>query len=208
MAQTELNRLLILPAIVLAATLSLTGCSNLPFFGGDSDSSNNSSSRDDDEDDEDEEEEEEEEDDNSGSGGCPQKFLDQATTDGSLGDSGLDNVKVTEIAPSDFEPASVGDVLGEGCIFILSYSQDGEDAEFYEAFIPGGDDVVAQLDEALVADGYDGSSGEGFYIGDDNSFVAVYANEDSGFTEDEVQEYGLDFLGDEFLVVTAYKGEV
>ena len=43
MAQTDVNRLLILPAIVLAAALSLTGCANLPFFGSDENSSSNSS---------------------------------------------------------------------------------------------------------------------------------------------------------------------
>lgn len=204
MAQSELNRLLILPAIVLAAALSLSGCANLPFFGNDSDSSNNSSSRDDD-DDEDEDEEEEDDNDSSGSSQCPQAFLDATKQQSDSSD--FEGITVSEISPTEFEPASISDFLDGGCILVLEYTQDDMPGTIYEAFIPGSDDRLAELDAALVADGYDNST-ESFYIGDDNSYVAVYSNEDSGFTQDQIDEQGMGFLGDEFIVITAYQGEV
>lgn len=205
MAQTELNRLLIIPAIVLAATLSLSGCANLPFFGNDSGSSNNSSSKDDKDDQDDEDAEDEDDNDSGGAGGCPQKFLD--TTQQSSDTADFDEITVTEIAPGDFEPAVLGDFLDGGCLLELSYTQDDVPGTIYEAFIPGGADTLAALDAALVAEGYDNSS-ESFYIGDENSFVAVYSNEDSGLSQDDIDEQGMGFLGDEFIVITAYKGEV
>ena len=202
MAQTDVNRLLILPAIVLAAALSLTGCAGLPFFGGDSDSSNNSSSRDDDEDEDEEEEEEEEE--ASGSSQCPQQFLDSSSQQY---DESLDEVTVAEIDPSDFEPTVVAAELDGGCFFTITTLNDGVETVLYNAFVPGGEDLFATLDEALLGGGYE-SMGEGFYTGTDNEYVIVYNNEDSMLTPDQIEEAGLGFLGDEFLVVTAYKGEV
>ena len=205
MAQTDVNRLLILPAIVLAAALSLTGCAGLPFFGGDSDSSNNSSSRDDD--DEDDEDEEEEEDDSSGSSNCPREFLDATKQQSNDAETGFDELTITEIDPADFEPAVVGTELDGGCIFVIEYVQDDQPGKIFEAFVPGGEQLKATLDAALVADGFDNST-DSFYVGTDNEYVIIYGNDEGLFTDEQIKEQGLDFLGDEFLVITAYKGEV
>jgi len=53
-----------------------------------------------------------------------------------------------------------------------------------------------------------GSAGGGVYIGDENSFVAVLANDDSGISAEDIEDMGMGFLGDEFIVITAYKGKV
>ena len=205
MAQTDVNRLLILPAIVLAAALSLTGCANLPFFGGDDNSSSNSSKDKNDEDDEDEEEEEEEE--ASGSSNCPQQFLDYSKQQGETAESGLENLSLTEIDPAQFEPAVVGNEIDGGCIFVIEYTQEGTDSKIFEAFVPGGPELQSSIDAALLADGFE-SMGEGFYTSADSSYVIVYNNEDALITDEQIQEQGLGFLGDEFLVITAYSGEV
>ena len=207
MAQTDVNRLLILPAIVLAAALSLTGCADLPFFGGDSDSSNNSSSNKDDDDDEDDEDEEEEEDDSSGSSNCPRQFLDATKQQSDNAETGFDEITIREIDPADFEPAVVGTELDGGCIFVIEYVQDDKPGKIFEAFVPGGDELKTTLDAALVADGFDNST-ESFYVGTDNEYVIIYGNDEGLFTDEQIEEQGLDFLGDEFLVITAYKGEV
>ena len=203
MAQTDVNRLLILPVIVLAAALSLSGCANLPFFGNDSDSSNNSSSKDDD-DEEEEEEEEEEEPTNAGS--CPQEFLDMTKADSAGVDTGFDDVSVTEIDPRLFEPAALGDIVG-GCVFVIEYVQDGTPGTIFQAYIPGGADVVADIDTALVADGWDDTI-DTMYVKNDNSYVIVYSTEDGGLTDAQIDEAGLSALGSDLVVVLAYKGEV
>lgn len=205
MAQTTLNRLLIIPAIVLAATVSLTGCANLPFFGGDSNSSNNSSNNKDDDDedeDEDEDKDEDEDEDDNASGGCPQQFLDKTQTDGAAGGLDFDSLTVAEIEPSTFEPAAIADQLDGGCIISISYDAEGQSGTMYEAFVPGGDDVAAEIDEALVADGWDNST-DGFYV-KDTLYLVVTSNEDSGISADAAVEQGLGFLGDEFLVIVTY----
>jgi hypothetical protein len=208
MAQSELNRLLILPAIVLAAALSLSGCANLPFFGNDSGSSNNSSSNDDDDDeDEDDEDEDEDEDEDADTGGgdssCPPQFLDasQQQYDGSL-----DNVVLAEINPNEFEPSLVGDLLDSGCFFTITTENEGVETILYNAFVPGGEELIASLDDALLGDGYEAMGG-GFYTGTDQ-YVIVYSDEDAVMTPEQIEEQGLGFLGDEFVVVTAYEGQV
>lgn len=209
MAQSTLNRLLIIPAIVLAATISLTGCANLPFFGGDSNSSNNSSNDKDDDDkdkdedeDDDEDKDEDDDDDNNSSGGCPQQFLDKTQTDGAAGGLDFDSLTVAEIESANFEPAAIGGLLDDGCIISISYDADGQSGTMFEAFVPGGDDLKKELDAALVADGWDDSS-EGFYV-KDTLYLVVTSNEDSGISADAAQEQGLGFLGDEFLVIVTY----
>jgi hypothetical protein len=206
MAQSDVKRLLILPAIVLAAALSLTGCANLPFFGGDDTSSNNSSNDKDDKDDEEEEEEEEEEE-ATGSSNCPQQFLDYSELQGSNAESGLENLSLNEIEPAEFEPAVIGDQLDGGCVFTIEYTSEDAPGKIFNAFVPGGQDLQDSLDAALTADGYE-SMGEGFYTGTEGDYVIVYNNEDALLTEEQIEEQGLGFLGDEFLVITAYTGEV
>jgi hypothetical protein len=206
MSQSELNRLLILPAIVLAAALSLSGCAALPFFGGDSGQSNNSSSRDDDDEDDDDEDEDEDDDVVELSSDCPQEFLD-ATKETSSSSVDFDSLTVREISPSDFEPSSISEFLDGGCVLVVDYSQDDVDGTIYEAFIPGGQEVIDGIDAALVDDGFDDST-DNFYVGDGNEYVIVYSNEDSGVSQDTIAEQGGSFLGDEFVIVTAYSGKV
>lgn len=208
MAQSDVKRLLILPAIVLAAALSLTGCANLPFFGGDDSSSNNSSNNNkDDDEDEEEEDEEEEEEEASGSSNCPQQFLDYSELQGNNAESGLEDLNLSEIDPAEFEPAVIGDQLDGGCVFTIEYTSDDAPGKIFNAFVPGGQDLQDSLDAALTADGYE-SMGEGFYTGTEGDYVIVIDNEDAMLTDEQIEEQGLGFLGDEFVVITAYTGEV
>jgi hypothetical protein len=209
MPHSELNRLLILPAIVLAAALSLSGCAALPFFGTDSGSSNNSSSRDDDDEDDDEDEDDEDEDEESkgGSSGCPRELLDASRASANAGDAALDKIEITEITPEQFEPSAIGTVVDEGCFFVVEYESDGTPAQIFEAFVPGGAELVAELDSALTDDGFSNSAAS-FYVGDDNSFVIVTTSEGSSYIEDQLEDDGLDFLGDEWVLIMAYKGQV
>jgi hypothetical protein len=206
MAKSDVNRLLILPAIVLAAALSLTGCANLPF-GGDDNSSNNSSNNKNDKDDEDEEEEEEEEEEASGSSNCPQEFLDKTKQQGDAAGTGLENLTITEIDPADFKPAAIGSELDGGCVFTIQYTLEGTDSVFYQAFVPGGQDLQDSINSALVDGGYEVST-DGFYTGTDGDYVIVLDQDESEATPQQIQEQGLGFLGSEFLVISAYEVQV
>ena len=208
MAKSDVNRLLILPAIVLAAALSLTGCANLPFFGGDDNSSNNSSNNKDDKDDEDDEDdEEEEEEEASGSSSCPQEFLDKTKQQGDAAGTGLENLAITEIDPADFEPAAIGSELDGGCVFTIQYTLEGTDNIFYQAFVPGGQDLQDSIDAALVSGGYEAST-DGFYSGAEGDYVIVLDQDEAESTPQQIQEQGLSFLGSEFLVISAYSVQV
>ena len=207
MAKSDVNRLLILPTIALAAALSLTGCAGLPFFGGDDNSSNNSSNNKNDKDDEDEEEEEEEEEEASGSSNCPQEFLDTTKEQGDVAGTGLENLAITEIDPADFEPAAIAGELDGGCIFTIQYTLEGTDTVFYQAFVPGGQDLQDSIDSALVADGYEVST-DGFYTGAKGDYVIVLDQDEAEVTPQQIQEQGLSFLGSEFVVISAQRAQV
>ena len=107
----------------------------------------------------------------------------------------------TEIAPHDFEPLTVGDVLRAGCILVSSViNDDNTERRMYQAFVADSENLVADLDAALKADGFE-TTGGGVYRRN-NSIVGVYGNEEL-VRNDQLIEAG--FVGDSFVVVMAYR---
>ena len=107
----------------------------------------------------------------------------------------------TEIAPQDFEPLAVGDVLRTGCILVSSaLNDDNTERRIYQAFVADSENLVADLDAALKADGFE-TTGGGVYRRN-NSIVGVYGNEEL-VRNDQLIDAG--FVGDSFVVVMAYR---
>ena len=195
MALLELKRSLLLPAILLAASLTLVGCGGTPTDNSD-DKDSSSSSSDDKDKDEAEEEEAEEEADASTEGNCPLGFEQSAANLGAAGSS------VTVISASDFDVPEVGlDILASGCLFSATGEVDGTSYTSQAGYLPGD---AAKLDEIvanLVAGGFTATSGvDGFYTRDKTSIV-VFNSADlpGGATAAEPLNLG---FGDNFLVIT------
>jgi len=108
----------------------------------------------------------------------------------------------SEIAATDFEPLSVGAVLGDGCIFVsTALNDDHTERRWYQAYIASGDALLDDLDVALTADGYTGTVDGGVYRRNNN--VVVVQGNDEGFTTEQLNEAG--FVGDAFVIVLAYR---
>ena len=181
MALRSIDRLLLIPALIVLGSLTVAGCSpSTP----NNDSS--SSSRDDRDDEADEEEAEEEEEDASGSG-CPASFSSQGL--------GIDDFAVLDAA--DFKYQAIGaDILADGCLFTIGASSD---AEVQQGYLPGGDAEKAEIGASLEAGGYTLLS-DGVYSNPEGSTIAVQDSADL-FTPDAINSFDLGF-GDSFIVVT------
>lgn len=179
MALRSIDRLLLIPALIVLGSLTVAGCSpSTP----NNDSS--SSSRDDRDDEADEEAEEEE--DASGSG-CPASFSSQGL--------GIEDFAIVDAG--DFKYQAIGaDILAKGCLFSIGASSD---AEVQQGYLPGGDAEKAEIAASLEAAGYTSLS-DGVYSNPEGSTVAVQDSADL-FTGEAIDAFDLGF-GDSFIVVT------
>ena len=108
----------------------------------------------------------------------------------------------SEIAATDFEPLSVGAVLGNGCILVSTVlNDDHTEDRNYQAYIASNDALLVDLDVALAADGYTGTIDSGVYRRN-NNVVVVWGNGE-GFRTEQLTDAG--FVGDAFVVVMAYR---
>ena len=189
MALLELKRSLLLPAILIAASLTLVGCS-----AGSSDtnnSSNNSSSSSDDDEDEEEAEEEEE----VSAGGCPASFLSAFES------TAAEGAEVSLITADEFSAPEIGEeYLEDGCLFRVVVEVDGSTGQSDFGYLPGDADTVAAISANLDAAGFENLA-EGMYSKSDTFGVFVLDSADS-MSAEEVDKLGLDF-GDSFVIVMA-----
>jgi len=188
-ALLELKRSLLLPAILIAASLTLVGCS-----AGSSDtnnSSNNSSSSSDDDEDEEEAEEEEE----VSAGGCPASFLSAFES------TAAEGAEVSLITADEFSAPEIGEeYLEDGCLFRVVVEVDGSTGQSDFGYLPGDADTVAAISANLDAAGFENLA-EGMYSKSDTFGVFVLDSADS-MSAEEVDKLGLDF-GDSFVIVMA-----
>ena len=193
MALLELKRSLLLPAILLAASLTLVGCGGTPSNNSDDDKSSSSSS---DKDDEEEEAEEEEEADASTEGNCPIGFI-QASQD-----MVEQEATVSILAASEFDVQEVGlDILASGCLFSTTGDVDGTTFTSQSGYLPGGAAELAEISANLEAAGFVAMTGaDGFYTRDTTS-VVVFNSADLPGGAEAASPLNLGF-GDEFLVLS------
>ena len=190
MALLELKRSLLLPAILIAASLTLVGCSGAP---SDNNSSNSSSSSSDD--DEDEEEAEEEEEEEVSAGGCPPEFLTAFES------TATEGAEVSILTPAEFSAPEIGEqYLEGGCLFRVVVEVDGSSGQSDFGYLPGDADTVAAISANLDAAGFENLA-EGMYSKSDTFGVFVLDSADS-MSAEEVERLGLDF-GDSFVIVMA-----
>jgi len=189
-ALLELKRSLLLPAILIAASLTLVGCS-----AGSSDnnnSSNNSSSSSDEDEEEAEEEEEEEE---VSAGGCPASFLSAFES------TAAEGAEVSLITADEFSAPEIGEeYLEDGCLFRVVVEVDGTTGQSDFGYLPGDAATVAAISANLDAAGFTNLA-EGMYSKSDTFGVFVLDSADS-MSAEEVDKLGLDF-GDSFVIVMA-----
>lgn len=193
MATRTLDRLLLIPALIVIGSLTLAGCSLLP--GANANPSNSSSSDKDDEKDAAEEEEAEQED---AASGCPDSFDQAAAAPAELGG------QFEFISAADFSSsAAIGsEFFDRGCLFRVTVDTDGVTSTSDFGYLPGDAATVAAISANLEAGGYTKLT-EGMFSLDDSSGVFVFA---SGDTMSETQVDALDLgFGDSFVIVMATK---
>ena len=196
MALLELKRSLLLPAILLAASLTLVGCGGTPT--NNSDNSSSSSSKDDDEE-EAEEEEEEVDADASTESNCPLGFV-QASQD-----MVQQEATVSILTAGEFDVPEVGlDILASGCLFSTTGDVDGTTFTSQSGYLPGGAAELAEISANLEAAGFVTMEGaDGFYTRDKTS-VVVFNSADLPGGAEAAGPLNLGF-GDEFLVLSVIK---
>lgn len=189
MAIRALDRLLLVPAIIVLTSATLAGCALLP--GGNPAPSASSSS-------ESTDESGENDDDNDGASAgsnCPEAFDEQAG-----GAAGFDGT-YAEISADEFSAPEVGtEYLEDGCIFRVTVDSEGTKAESDFAYIPGDADTVAAISANLEAEGFTKLT-EGMYTLNDNFGVFVINSSDS-MSATDVEKLELGF-GDSFIIVMA-----
>ncbi len=186
MTVRDLNRILLVPALIVLGSLTVTSC---VFFPSD-DSSTSSRDRDDRDEDEEEEEVEEE-----STTACPPDFvaaLERLQPDDFGGE-------YTVLEPTDFGAPEIGEnVLVEGCLFRAEVTVDGVDTSTDFGYLPGDEATVTEIGTTLVTAGYTVAGYTGSYTHPDGTMVLVTQADNSA--EPSLDDLGLDF-GDTFVVV-------
>ena len=190
MATRTLDRLLLIPALIVLGSLTFSGCSLLP---GSNPAPSNSSSSDKD-DDKDEAEEEQDGD----ASGCPDSFDQAAAAPADLGG------EFEFISAADFTSSSVigAEFFDRGCLFRVTVDTDGVVSTSDFGYLPGDATTVAAISANLEAAGY-AKLTEGMFSLDDSSGVFVFASDDT-MDKTQVDALGLGF-GDSFVIVMATK---
>lgn len=186
MANRTLDRLLLIPALIVLGSVTLAGCSLLPGANNapTSAASNGSEESTDDADEE------------PSSGNCPPEFAPSAGLGGAEGDYKI-------ISAAEFSVPLVGsEFLEGGCFFRVTV--EGEDASGTSDFgyLPGDADTVVEISSNLEAGGYE-KVADGIFQLSDTEGVFVFHSGDTLSAED-VEKLGLDF-GDSFVIVMATK---
>lgn len=191
MALLELKRSLLLPAMLLAASLTLVGCSGAP--SNTADNSNSSSSDSDSEADDAEDEEAAEA---STGGNCPAGFEAAAVA------QTQQDATITVLSAAEFDVPEVGlDILASGCLFETTADVDGTPYTAQSGYLPGDATVLAEIAANLEAGGYESMSGvDGFYTLDTTSIV-IFDSADLPGGAEAAKPLNLGF-GDNFLVIT------
>lgn len=194
MAIRTLDRLLLIPALIVLGSVTLAGCASLP--GNNSNDSSNSSNSSKDDKNEDEEEEAEEEEQSDSTGGCPDSFDQAAAAPANLGG------EFEFISAADFTAASVigEEYLEDGCLFRVTVDTEGVVSTSDFGYIPGDTETVTAISANLEGGGYTKLTA-GMFSLDDSSGVFVFDSGDS-MSESDVSTLDLGF-GDSFVVVMA-----
>jgi len=190
MATRTIDRLLLIPALIVLGSVTLAGCSLLP--GGapsPSSSSSDSSSGDESSD----EEATDDADEATGSSDCPDSLSESTAAM-----AGADGT-VTFIEPVDFAAPVVGvEFLDGGCLFRVEVETEGVPSSTDIGYLPGDAATVATISANLEAGGYT-KVADGIFTLSDNSGVFVFASEDM-MSATEVEQLG---MGDSIVVVMA-----
>lgn len=189
MATRTIDRLLLVPAVIVLGSLTLGGCSLLPGGAPAPSTSSSSTAPADDE----STEEPSEDDDAAASSGCPDSL-----TQSTAAMAGVDG-EVAFIEAADFAVPVVGaDLLEGGCLFRVSVDNEGVATTTDIGYLPGDAATVATISANLEAGGYTKVT-DGIFTLTDNSGVFVFSSEDM-MTSTEVAQLG---LGDSVVIVMA-----
>ena len=196
MATRTLDRLLLIPALIVLGSLTLAGCSLLP--GGNANPSSSSSSDKDDDEAEAEDADAEQDDQGGDASGCPDSFDQAAAAPADLGG------EFEFISAADFTSSSVigAEYFDRGCLFRVTVDTDGVTSTSDFGYLPGDAATVAAISANLEAAGY-AKLTEGMFSLDDTSGVFVFASDDT-MDKTQVDSLGLGF-GDSFVIVMATK---
>jgi hypothetical protein len=135
---------------------------------------------------------------------CPQRFVDETIGEPDT-DGEYPNVTATQLAASEFLPAAVGRLIEGGCMFRFDVVNEDSEHAIYSAYFPGGEELFAEIEQALVAEGYR-IEDRGFYIARTGEYFGMYANDETLFSPQQLQGDGIAFLGDEYIVTTFFVG--
>lgn len=134
---------------------------------------------------------------------CTQEFVDATFGDFEPSETPETDPVVTRLEVTEFEPQALGAVLKGGCAVAIEFVSDAATTLYSEAYVPGGKAVLEELTTALVDDGFRWVT-DNQYIGIDGRTVFFDVNDLSHFSEEQLAGDGVDFLGDEFIVVSTY----
>ena len=194
MALRTLDRLVLIPALIVLGSITLAGCSLLPGAGASNSSSSSSSDDKADAGDDAEAEETEAEDvEDDAAGGCPASITDSAATM-----AGVDG-DVDFISSAEFAAPVVGTEYLEGaCLFRVVVDTEGSASSTDIGYLAGDAATVAAISANLEAGGYTKVT-DGIFTLNDKSGVFVFGSDDT-MSAAEVEQLG---FGDSVVVVMA-----
>lgn len=192
MASRTIDRLLLVPALIVLGSLTLAGCALLPGNTSTPSSSPSSSAQADDESTDDEAEADG---DSASTGGCPDSISESTAAM-----AGVDG-EITFIEAADFSATAISTkYLTGGCLFRVAVAAEGDGIATTTdiGYLPGDAATVTAISADLEAAGYTKVT-DGIFTISDTSGVFVFASDDM-MSEAEVEQLG---LGDSIVIVMA-----
>lgn len=188
MASRTIDRLLLVPALIVLGSVSLAGCALLPGNASAPSSAPSSSAQA-----EDESTDDDAGDDDAASGGCPDSISESAAAM-----AGVDG-DITFITAADFSAEAIAaEYLEGGCLFRVAVDTEGVATTTDIGYLPGDATTVTAISADLEAAGYTKVT-DGIFTISDTSGVFVFASDDM-MSATEVEQLG---LGDSIVIVMA-----